>query len=96
MERYVKWMQWSKNGLINHGMMTLPEIRKMLLQFESEAKKLLHETGADHVVYGITRYDDKGEIEDVRFYLEPMNDFRFQVDVAVMQNVRVYALHKMK
>lgn len=75
-------------------MMTLSEAEKELLKFELAAKKLLDETGADHVVYGIKKYDDEGEIVDIRFYLEPMNDFRFQTDVAVMQNVRVYALHK--
>lgn len=94
MNKRVKWMQWDKSGLVGHGMMTLSEAHEELLKFESAAKKLLDETGADHVVYGITKYDDAGEIVDIRFYLEPMSDFRFQVDVAVMQNVRVYALHK--
>lgn len=94
MNKYVKWMQWGKTGLVGHGMMTLSEAQKELSKFELAAKKLLDETGADHVVYGITKYDDEGEIVDIRFYLKPMNDFRFQVDVAVMENVRVYALHK--
>lgn len=94
MNKYVKWMQWGKTGLVGHGMMTLSEAQKELSKFESAAKKLLDEPGADHVVYGIVKYNDEGEIVDVRFYLEPMSDFRFQVDVTVMQNIRVYALHK--
>lgn len=94
MSKWVKWMQWGQTGMVGHGVMTLADAEKELSKFERKAKELLDQTGADHVVYGVKKYDANGELADVRFYLEPMDDARFEVDVATMKNARVYALHK--
>ena len=66
------------------------DIQLNLQKFEQEAKKLLDETGADHVVYGI--YED-GHLKEARFYLQPMSEEEFD-RVASLSGVIVYALHK--
>ena len=38
-------------------------------------------------------YGDGGELEEVRFYLEPMTDERFEKDVASKTGFVVYAVH---
>ena len=94
MGKWVKWMQWGQAGMVGHGVMTLADAEKELKKFEQKAKELLDQTGADHVVYGVKKYNADGELIDVRFYLEPMDDARFEADVATMKNAMVYALHK--
>lgn len=68
------------------------DIQLNLQKFEQEAKKLLEETGADHVVYGMKIYED-GHLKEARFYLRPMNEEEFE-RVAKLRGVVVYALHK--
>lgn len=68
------------------------DIQLNLQKFEQEAKKLLEETGADHVVYGMKIYED-GRLKEARFYLQPMNEEEFE-RVAKLRGVVVYALHK--
>lgn len=99
--RWVRWTQWDAGGMVGAGQMPLRRVQEHLRQFEAKAKKMLDETGADHVVYGVKHYktDDgvlEDELEEVRFYLQPMDDERFERDVASMKNVIVYAVHKMK
>ena len=67
------------------------DIQLNLQKFEQEAKKLLEETGADHVVYGMKIYED-GHLKEARFYLQPMKE-EFE-RVAKLRGVVVYALHK--
>ena len=68
------------------------DIQLNLQKFEQEAQKLLKETGADHVVYGMKIYED-GHLKEARFYLQPMNEEEFD-RVASLSGVMVYALHK--
>lgn len=99
--RRVRWSQWDETGMVGRGEMPLRSLQNELQLFEKEARKILNKTGADHVVYGVKHYktDDgvlEDELEEVRFYLQPMDDERFERDVASMKNVIVYAVHKMK
>ena len=71
-------------------------IQKCIREFEKEAKKVLEETGADHVVYAVKYYDDDEALEEIRFYMIPMADEEFRKDVAGKPGIRVYALHKMR
>ena len=68
------------------------DIQLNLQKFEQEAKKLLDETGADHVVDGMKIYED-GHLQEARFYLQPMSEEEFD-RVASLSGVIVYALHK--
>ena len=79
-------------GRIEGGQMRWRDIQLNLQKFEREAKKLLDETGADHVVYGMKLYED-GHLKEVRFYLQPMDEEEFD-RVARLKGVMVYALHK--
>lgn len=92
--KWVRFTQWLSDGIVSFGQMPMRDVEKNLQKFELEAAKLLKDSGADHVVYGMKRYDDDGELEEVKFYMIPMDDEKFQKDVATLGGVVIYALHK--
>lgn len=91
---WVKWSQYTDQGMVNFGQMPIRDVPKTLREFSQGAKELLDKTGADHVVYGLKVYDENGELEAVKFYQLPMDDATFDKDVATLKNCTVYALHK--
>lgn len=93
---WVRWSYWPEFGPVEHGKMPRQKMQVNLQQFESEARKILAKTGADHVVYGRKLFNEAGELEELRFYLMPMTDERFERDVVPLKNQQVYAVHKMK
>ena len=93
---WVRWSYWPKVGPVEAGRMPRKKMQENLQKFEVEARKLLGETGADHVLYGRKLYDDNGELEELRFYLLPMSDEEFEERVVPLKNQQVYAIHKMK
>lgn len=95
MNSWVRWSQWTGEGMVNFGQMPVRDIAKYLQAFEMDAKEVLEKTGADHVLYGVKQYED-GTLTEVRFYMIPMNDEQFEKDVASKRGVVVFALHKRK
>ena len=93
---FVRWSYWPKVGPVEHGQMPRKKMQENLQRFEVEARKLLAETGADHVLYGRKLYDEGGELEELRFYLMPMSDEEFEKEVVPLKSQQVYAVHKMK
>ncbi|MBR3973035.1 MAG: hypothetical protein IKJ99_03675 [Oscillospiraceae bacterium] len=91
--KWIKWTQWESGGCIGIGQMPGREVEKNLQEFEKQAAKVLKETGADHVVYGMKLYDEDGELEEVKFYMVPIDDEKFQKDVASLSGCVIYALH---
>lgn len=91
MANWVKWTQWNENGMVDHGEMPVRSIMEYLQKFELEAKKVLEQTGADHVLYGLKKYNGN-KLEEVCFYLLPVSDDKYD-DIAKMKNVVAYALH---
>lgn len=89
---WVRWSQWDAGGMVAVGQMPVKDIQKNLQDFEKKAKEILDKSGADHVVYGLKEYNDDGTLDEVRFYLQPMDEQEFD-RVAGMRGVRVYALH---
>ncbi|MCB5924201.1 hypothetical protein NE584_00530 [Clostridium sp. DFI.5.61] len=89
---WIRWSRWDSNGQIEGGQIRWRDIQLNLQKFEQEAKKLLDETGTDHVVYGMKIYED-GHLKEARFYLQPMDEEEFD-RVAYLKGVIVYALHK--
>ena len=94
--RWVRWSRWTDQGMVEFGQGPLNKLEESIPEFEREARKVMEETKADHVVYAVKYYDDSGELEEIRFYMTPMTDKEFQKDVASMPGVRVYALHSRK
>lgn len=92
----VRWSHWTDAGMVEFGQGPLNKLEESIREFEQEAKKVLEETGADHVVYAVKYYDDDEALEEIRFYMIPMTDEEFQKDVAGKPGIRVYALHKMR
>lgn len=95
MNSWVRWSQWTGEGMVNFGQMPVREIAKYLQAFEMDAKEVLEKTGADHVLYGVKQYED-GTLTEVRFYMIPMDDEQFERDVASKRGMVVFALHKRK
>lgn len=94
--KQVRWSHWTDAGMVEFGQGPLNKLEESIREFEQEAKKVLEETGADHVVYAVKYYDDDEALEEIRFYMIPMTDEEFQKDVAGKPGIRVYALHKMR
>ncbi len=95
MNSWVRWSQWTGEGMVNFGQMPVRDIAKYLQAFEMDAKEVLEKTGADHVLYGVKQYEGR-TLTEVRFYMIPMNDEQFEKDVASKRGVVVFALHKRK
>ena len=93
---WVRWSYWSKVGPVEASRMPRKKMQENLQRFEVEARKLLAETGADHVLYGRKLYNENGELDELRFYLLPMSDEEFEERVVPLKNQQVYAVHKMK
>lgn len=91
---WIPWSYWPEVGEVEHGRAPYPQVMDLLRQYEAEAKKLLAHTGADHVLYGRKMYDKEGYLAEIRFYLLPMGDERFERDVVPLTNQLVYALHR--
>lgn len=92
---WVRWRHWTANGMVAFGQMPLRDVQHELQKFEAEARKILKNTGAAHVLYGVKHYDDDGALKQVRFYLEPMTEDEFEIDVAKRcAGLTVYAVHK--
>lgn len=89
---WVRWSQWDAGGMVAVGQMQVKDIQKNLQEFEKKAREILAKSGADHVVYGLKEYNDDGTLDEVRFYLQPMDEQEFE-RVAGMRGVQVYALH---
>lgn len=94
--KWVRWSHWTDAGMVEFGQGPLNKLEESIREFEKEAKKVLEDTGADHVVYAVKEYGDDDELDEIRFYMIPMSDEEFQKDVASKPGLRVYALHKMK
>lgn len=95
--RWVKWKHWTSSGLVGFGQMPCENVETELQKFEKEAYRILKETGVDHVLYGVKEFDENGDLEEVRFYLEPMSEAEFENDVVKKSaGLMVYALHARK
>lgn len=94
--KWVRWSHWTDAGMVEFGQGPLNKLEESIREFEKEAKKVLEDTGADHVVYAVKEYGKDDELDEIRFYMIPMSDEEFQKDVASQPGLRVYALHKMK
>lgn len=91
---FVKWTQWDRNGLVTYGTIHVKDIGSKLRDFEIEAKKVLADTGADHVLYAVKFYDKDDNLVNIHFHMYPMTDREYDARVASMRNVVVYALHR--
>ena len=93
-EGWIRWSQWSDAGMVDFGQMPTRDVAKYLRKFAEKAREILKESDADHVVYGFLQYGESKDFREVKFYLQPMDDERFQKDVATLSSGVVYAVHK--
>ena len=82
---WVRWRHWTESGLVAFGQMPIRDVGRELQKFEAEAIKVLKET----------EYDSDGDLDTVRFYLEPMSEQEFENRVVKNSaGMTVYAVHK--
>lgn len=93
---WVRWSQWTEQGMVGAGTMRKREMQEQLQRFEVKAREVLAETGSDHVLYGIKFYDKNDEVVDLHFYMMPLSDDEFEKEVVPLKGQQVYAIHKMK
>lgn len=72
--KMIKWSIWSPCGMHRHGQDTLKNIMYYMKGYGKEAKKRLADSGKDHAVYGRKMIDSKGNIAEVRIYLNTFMD----------------------
>ncbi len=92
--KWLRWQRWSKNGMSQFGQMPLKNLKWNLEGFRQKALEILEQTGADHVLYAVKVYDEKDELDLVKFYMEPMDNESYERDMASVSGVVVYAVHK--
>lgn len=90
----VACMEWNEAGARFVGYQRMDKVMANLRKLEAEARKLLNETGCKHVVYGRKIYDESGSVKEVRYYMVPMDDERFE-EVSKLRNSMVFAVHKL-
>lgn len=93
---WVRWSQWTEQGMIDRGVLRKSEMQEQLQRLEAKAREVLAKTDSDHVLYGRKLYDEAGELEELRFYLFPMSDEAFDKCVEGLHGQQVYAVHKIK
>lgn len=91
--KWVRWSQWENNTQIAMGQMPMKNIKANVLKFKEEAKRVLNNTGADHVLYCVKLFDEDDCLEEVKFYMLPMTDDEFHYQVACRSGIMVYAVH---
>ena len=93
---WVRWFYWHGGRLVDFGQMPKADVSRALREFETRAAELLQKTNADHVLYGLKLYNERDELNEVRFYQKPMTDEQFEKDVASKTGMVAYALHARK
>ena len=92
--RWVKWKHFNQDGYVGKDYMLKADVSERIKEFEKIAKRLLQETGADHVLYAIKYFDECSNLEEVKFYELPMSNDEYEFRVARQVRVQVFALHK--
>ena len=87
---------WTEFGMMDHDKLSIKDINKKIQEFGKYAMQLLNSSPdkIKHVLYAIKYYDEKDTLFKVHFYMIPMTDVEFELRVASMSNVRVYAHHR--
>lgn len=76
------------------GEWSLDEINQYKKELRKEAKRVLKEKNAHHVVYNITIHKD-GEIDKVYFYMLPMEEDEFFKKIGELKgDFTIGAVHK--
>lgn len=92
------WVKWSdytdpRHWILPTGEMPLPDAESRIRELAWQAKKLLEETGADHVVYAVMRFGVELP-EEVEFHMIPLTDAQFEERAVNEPGIVVYAVHK--
>ena len=59
MSKWIRWFKHNESIYPEVGQMPLKDLESVLKEFGSEARKVLKETGADHVIYATKEYDEE-------------------------------------
>lgn len=90
----VRWAAYGRYGRVGGGRMPASQVLPGIQKAEKKALKVLKETGADHVLYGMKIYDEEDRLQMVHFYMWPMQEEEFDKLATRSRNALVYALHR--
>ena len=90
----IRWSRWNwSTGCVDKGMMEEGEILPSMTRRAKEAVKILKESKAEHVVYGMTIYDGYKPVA-VHFFMWPMGQEQFDQVAKKCRCAMVYAIHR--
>lgn len=90
----VRYCDIGRSGRLTYGYIDAAEMQKKLQRDGQEAKRLMKETGAAHVVYGMKHYEETGALESVSFCMVPMREGAFRKTADQAHDCMVYAVHR--
>lgn len=90
----VRWVAYGRYGRVGGGRMPASQVLPGIQKAEKKASKVLKETGADHVLYGMKIYDEENRLQIVHFYMWPMQEEEFDKLATRSRGALVYALHR--
>ena len=89
----IRVAQYGRDAVLEaKGEMSYMEIASIFRANELKAKELINE-GWAHVLYGMKKYTQHGEVAGIDFMMIPMNEEQFEWVAKKCRNVLIYALH---
>lgn len=92
----IKWTKWGRHGRVSRGASPYDEIEKLLRENAKEAGTLIKENNVAHVLYGIKRFNEYGDLAEVNLYMLPLRETEFTRLVLPLKNSEIYAIHNRK
>ena len=94
MKGSIRWNQYGADAVLeSKGEMSVREVGPALLKNERQAKALI-DAGWPHVIYGMKKYNARGELSAVDFMVLPMTEEAFYRVTKKMRATMIYALHR--
>ena len=91
---WIRWSRYSDSAVVETGEMPPRNLPMVLKSYGEQAKELLEQNGADHVVYAVIEYTPESKIKEVQFYMLELDDATFLERVNLLTDSVVYAVHK--
>lgn len=92
--KFIKYVDRSAESTQAFGELPEIEISNRLKQFRGKAIALLHDTNADHIIYGRKIFSEDGQLSEVRFYMLPLCDKDFCETVNRCPGDMFYCVHR--
>lgn len=93
MQGRIRVAQYGRDAVLEaKGEMSYREMLPVMCEREKAARELINE-GWAHVLYGMKKYTQRGEVAGIDFMMVPMTEEQFEWIAKRCRNVLIYALH---